>query len=162
MSTAETAETADLRRLKSDREWYGYLTLENFDAVAERLRSLLTGRTYTWASTREHQVRAPEVRTRQRLREGINTSRSTLDDGRVMAHLNAADTYGVWGVSTTIPDQKTAYTFARDEKKARRLTEVTFKHGHHDGGRIEIEQYNGYGERLYWVIAVESPEEQEQ
>ena len=60
------------------------------------------------------------------------------------------------GRSTTIPDQATAYAYARDEKKARRLTEVKFKHGHYDSGRIEIEQYNGYGERLYWVIAVET------
>ena len=156
--TTET-ENADLRRLTSERDWDGYLTLENFGAVVNRLRAMLAGQRYTWVSCNEGQRDFfPEVRTGQRLTEDIHISRSVLDDGRHMAHLTAVDHAYVWGLDTTIADQRAARELAGNDKKRQKLTRLHFGHGHYDEGRLEVEQYNGYGNRLYWVIAVESEE----
>lgn len=173
--TAESAESADLRRLKSGRDWYGYLTLENFDAVTERIREMLTGHRYTWVSCHEGlRDFFPEVRTGQRLSQDLVVNREPLEDGTDWAHLTVADTYGVWGLSTTVPDQATArerrqaaWDGADEGKRASgkweaglSMTYLHFKHGRHDEGRIEIEHRNGYGDRLYWVISVEVAEDE--
>lgn len=149
-------KSPDIKRLESDRDWYGYLTLDNCDAVAGRIRSMLAGQRYTWVSCNEGlRDYFPEVRTGQRLRDDVRIDRDTLDGGTEWAHISAGDTYGVWGLGTTVPDQKTAHRWAADDKKRKRLTCLHITRGRHDGGRIEIEHYAPVGARLYWVIAVE-------
>lgn len=155
--TTGTAESADLRRLKSGRDWYGYLTLDNFDAVVERIREMLTGHRYTWVSCHEGMRDFfPEVRTGQRLSQDLVVNRERLEDGRDWAHLTVGDTYGVWGLSTTVPDQATACQRGEDKS----MTRLHFKHGRYDQGRIEIEHHNAYGDRLYWVVSVEVAEDE--
>lgn len=46
-------ESREVQRIRSGRDWSGYLTLENFDAVAGRLREMLEGKRYTWVSCNE-------------------------------------------------------------------------------------------------------------
>jgi hypothetical protein len=153
-----------------DRQWFGHLTLENFDAVAERITSMLTGKRFTWVACNSGLGNYfPEVRTGQQLREGITVhERKTYEDGSTYAHLSVADTYGVWGLSTDVPDDEAAENRRRrawdaaseDARKSgewedKRLTWVKIERGHYDAGRIEITHFALAGHRLYWVIAVE-------
>lgn len=158
----------EAERIASGRDWFGYLTLENFDAIAARVRALLEGRRYTWVSCNEGlRDFFPEVRTGQEMEKLVIHDRSDLGDGVTMAHFTVCDTYGVWGLDTTVADQraaeqkrKAAWDSANEAGRRRRaenrgLTYVHFTRGRYDQGRIEIQHHNGYGDRLYWVIAVE-------
>jgi hypothetical protein len=100
-------ESPDLKRLKSGRDWNGYLTLENCEAVADRVRRLLEGHRYAWVRCFEEQRGSfPEVRQGLRMRDqGVTTHRSTLEDGGDFAGFNVSDTYGVWGAHTSVADQ---------------------------------------------------------
>ena len=137
--------TADLHKLITtpDRQWFGHLTLENFDAVAQRMEKLTV-----------HE-------------------RKTYEDGP-HAHLSVCDTYGVWGLSTSVPDDKAAYerrgrawkAAGEDERRTgewedKGLTWVKIERGRYDAGRIEITHFAPAGHRLYWVIAVEPEPEPE-
>jgi hypothetical protein len=161
---------ADLHKLITtpDRPWHGYLTLENFDAVAERIKAMLTGVRYTWVACNSGlRDYFPEVRTGQQMDKLTLSGRKTYEDGP-HAHLSVCDSYGVWGLSTSIADDKAAYrrrdeawAAAGEEARAsgtwedKRLTWVKIDRGRYDAGRIEITHYAPAGYRLYWVIAVE-------
>jgi hypothetical protein len=160
----ETETSLDLRRLASDRDWHGYLTLENLEAVAGRMRKLLTGRSYTWVACNSglrHYF--PEVRAGQQLRDdGVTTYRND-NGGRYSAGITVPDTYGVWGLHTDVPDQPTARkrrSEAWDEaSEEQRRTDtwddrdLTYLHIIRD--KIEIEHFAIIGYRLYWVVTVE-------
>lgn len=57
------SDDRDLQRLKGEEDWYGFLTRENLDLVANRIRAMLDGRQYTcvtvWTNGR------PEVKAGQ-------------------------------------------------------------------------------------------------
>lgn len=155
----EVALSPDLRRLADWRDWSGWLTLENFEAVADRIRRLLDGRTYTWVASNEGQrAYFPEVRTGQRLchdhaRSGNAVMAKLLapDHG----HLTVVDSYGVWGLSTSIPDQSAAHKLGFDAacKAGAHLTFHRAMGSRPD--RLEIEHFAPVGARLYWVAAIE-------
>jgi hypothetical protein len=94
----------------------------------------------------------PEVRTGQRMEKLTVHERTTYDDGSTHAHFSVCDTYGVWGLSTSVPDQKTAHEMDRDDRS---LTCVHFDKSRYDGGKIEITHYAPVGARLYWVVTIE-------
>jgi hypothetical protein len=162
---------ADLHKLITtpDRQWFGHLTLENFDAVAERITAMLTGARFTWVACNSGLGDYfPEVRTGQRMEKLTVHDRKTYEDGSTHAHLTVCDTYGVWGLSTSVPDGKAAYerrerawkAAGEDERRTgewedKRLTQVKIERGRYDAGRIEITHFAPAGHRLYWVIAVE-------
>lgn len=148
--TAETEMSPDLRRLASGRHWFGYLTLENAEAVAGRIRTMLDGKQYTWVACNEMGGYRPEVRTGMRLREGVKLSGSTLESGRKMAHITVCDTYGVWGLDTTVANQREAH----ETEDRKRLTYLNIEE-HRWGDRIEIEFYSISGNHIWWVATVE-------
>lgn len=170
MATTETPTpgSRDMARLASDRDWHGYLTLENLDAVAERLRKLLAGQRYTWVACNSglrHYF--PEVRTGQQIRDyGVRVWHP--EDGSRLGGITIPDTYGIWGIDTSVPDQQTArqrrhaaWEKATDEQKRTDTWDdrgLTYLHIKHD--RIEIEHFAPIGYRLYWVVTVEPRDEE--
>jgi len=163
MST-ETEVPRDVRQLKTGRDWHGYLTLENYAAVGERLRALLTGKRYTFVAVNSGSDYRPEVRTGLELRDNGLTVHDPEDDGQ-FASINVSDTYGVWGihvfdVPTSQQDgyecRNAAWDKASDEDKRgwqwqdKRLTYLHFK-----WDRIEIEHFAMAGHRIVWVAVVE-------
>lgn len=158
---AKTELSPDLRRLAGDQDWYGCLTLENLDLVAARLRKLLGGRRYTWAATvhwkgAQDDFVMPEVRTGMWAKD-LKVSRSTLDDGREMGHITVSDSYGVWGISTTVPDGPAASALSYDGQR----TQTSYLHFKQDRwtDQLQIEHFSGSGNRICWVAAVEMSEE---
>lgn len=166
-------ESREVQRIRSGRDWSGYLTLENFDAVAGRLREMLEGKRYTWVSCNEGlRDFFPEVRPGMEMEKIVIHDRSDIGYGCTMAHLTVCDTYGVWGLDATVPDQKTAHERrqaawerASDEARSagrwqdRGMTHIHFDRTRYDQGQLKVEHHNGYGDRLYWVIAVEPEQE---
>jgi hypothetical protein len=132
-------------RLKSDREWSGYLTLDNAEAVADRIRSMIgAGQPYTWVDANEMGGYRPTVRTSQTA-EKVDSTAKHLDSGSPWAHLMVVDSYGVWGLSTTAADQKAAAT-----GEDRDQTYLSFERR-----QLRIEHYAPSGNHLYWVVALE-------
>lgn len=153
---ALTAEEFAARRLKR-RTWHGHLAADTVDQIAERIRRLIgDGQRYTWIANNTAQPHMfPEVRTGQRVEPGKATDRQglrvTKGDGSV--HLTVVDTERVWGIHSHFATEAEAREAAQaDTDKA---TTYVLIEGWGDGttDRIEIAQFNGYGERLHWVIA---------
>jgi hypothetical protein len=152
MTTTPAEKPTHLRRLADGSEWYGCLTLENLDLVAARIRSLLEGKSYTFVTCNEGlRDYFPEVRTSLRLREGVST---WVDEkaGR-FGGFNVADSYGVWGMHTDVPDISTAHSLSYDEQRKR----GGYLHIKHE--RIEMEHFAPADARLYWVAAIEYPQD---
>lgn len=133
---------ADVRRLQSGREWFGFLTVENVDAVADRIRSLIGDRQpYVWVACNEGLGDyRPEVRTGQ-VAESIRAERR---DGR--ASIIVVDTYGVWSIRSDAADQ---------EATARRKPEFGLTYLHITRGQVRMEHKAPVGARLLWTVAVE-------
>lgn len=172
-TTEQTPLARELARLASDRDWHGYLTLENLEAVTARFRSLLDGQRYTWVACNSglrHYF--PEVRTGQQLRgRGVTTYRDDGEgDGEPFAGITVPDTYGAWGLHTSVLDQRTArgrrhaaFEKATGEQKRTDTWDdqrLTYLHIKHD--RIEIEHFAPAGYRLYWVVTVEPPRDEDE
>src|SRR5262245_22621693 len=137
-----------LDRLKNGRDWSGYLTLENFDLVVDRLRAMIgDGQSYTWVLCHEHRRYQPEVRTNQKARE-VYVSREPYEDGTPNGHVSVVDTYGIWGLRTSASDERAIADLP--EKQRRHLT---FKRDH-----LMIEHYAPIGAHMYWVVALEGGE----
>lgn len=136
----------DLKCLASGRAFHGYLTLENLDAVADRIRDLIgDGQHYTWVACNEGLGDyRPEVRTGQ-VAKTIEADRRD-SDGKLYGSITVNDTYGVWGIHTAVPDQA-----------ASPGSEVGFDLAYLriTRGQIQIEHRAPAGHRLYWVAAVE-------
>lgn len=154
---AQNELSQDLRRLASDRDWYGCLTLENLDLVAGRLRKLLDGRRYTWAASlhwkgaRDDFV-MPEVRTGMQV-ESLKVSRSDLEDGRKMGHIIVCDSYGVWGIDTTVPDRQVAGALSYEGQRTQ--TSYLYFKQNRWSSQLQVEHFSGSGNRICWVVAPE-------
>jgi hypothetical protein len=147
--SAATTESPDLRRLKGDRDWSGYLTLDNFEAVADRLRKLLDGHPYTWVACNEGFGYRPEVRPGL-LMEKVAATLLAPDHG----HITVADTYGVWGLSAHWPTRADAYAAGSYDEAIKRGAHVAFKSDRY-GEQFSAEHFAPTGSRLYWTVAVE-------
>lgn len=163
------AEKAD-ELFDGRRSWFGYLTLENAEAVTEAIRELLEGRLYTWVAVNEGlDLLNPEVRTAQRLApeklddgKAVTLRTGSLSDGREHAHIAVVDSYGVWGMSTTIPDQRAANS-TRGPVGLHHMCDPELEGKDYGHVYVEIErdrelrvkQRTLAGGRITWVIAVE-------
>lgn len=133
-------------RLSSGRDWSGYLTLENAEAVADRIRSMIgDGQRYTWVAANEYFGYKPEVRTSQVATKVSFDSDLKYSDGAPWAHLNVVDTYGIWGLSADAADEAAA--IAQDK---RHRTFLTFDHR-----KLTIDLYAPGGNHMWWVVALE-------
>lgn len=151
-----------LRDIVEANHWFGMLSIENAPAVHERLKKMLDGRRYTFvAYNTDFGHMSADVRTGQRLdpsgtRDGqaLTLSTEPLSDGTPWAHIFAHDTYGVWGIDTTHPTEAEAHDDRWHAKKTG--TYLVFDgFGDQGSAKVTIEQYNGYGQKLRWIIATE-------
>ena len=126
------------------RNWHGDVTIENIKEVASAIEKMLTGKRYTFvANNADWSNEMPQVRTSQRIepdkvtdKRGVNVWFDEKESPPSLAWMNVADTYGVWGFSTSSTEKPY----------------VVFEGEH----TIKITQKNGYGHALHWVIAVEN------
>ena len=151
MSPAEELRAAapelsrDVRRLQSGRGWSGFLTLDNLDAVAGRLRALIgDGQPFTWVARNERLRSFPEVRTAQ-VASKIEVTRRSDADG-ALGSITVVDSYQVWGLTTEAPDEQAT----RGCEPAFGLPRLTFTRD-----QLQIEGRAPAGHRLYWVVAPE-------
>jgi len=140
--------------------WNGYATIDNLEAIATAIRTLLAGRRYVFIAVNESYPYRVDARTGQRLSPEKATSRQSLrvwynDDVKHPATarfggLTAIDTYGTWGITTS----------ARDTMKVNELDTLQTPYISFDGrgehAKIQIRHYNGMSEVLNWTIAVEA------
>lgn len=156
-------ENPDVRRLRTGRDWSGYLTLDNYEAVAARLRALLTGRRFTTVmSNQGHWNYRPEVRTGERLStRGVTTH--LLGDNDHYGYITFSDGNFAWGLSGHPADQAAArrlrteaWEAASEEDRAsgawedQSMVHLSFKQE-----RLEVEHFAPIGYRLYWIFAAE-------
>jgi len=136
-----TISDREIQRIRDGLGWSGLLTLANYEAVADRLRMMLSGRSYTWVACNEGIGNyRPEVRSGMRV-EKVTAELLSADHG----HITVLDTYGVWGLSACWRDQS---------DPNRRGVFVAFEHGRY-GEVFRAEHYAPAGYRLYWAAAVE-------
>ena len=119
------------------RNWFGDVTIENIKEVASAIEKMLIGKRYTFVANnadRLHEM--PQVRTlRIAPEKATDVWFDHVECPPRFAGMNVVDTYGVWGFSTS--DTEKPY--------------VVFEGEH----TIKIQQKNGHGDTLHWVIAVE-------
>lgn len=117
--------------------WFGYLTVENTEEVAEAVRNMLSGKYYTFVAVNSGFSGRPEVKTSRKM-DKVYTS-------HLLGHslINVNDSYGVWGFSTTVHEG--------DQLDASRYTYVVF-----DWNQIKVEHFAPCGYKLNWVIALEN------
>jgi hypothetical protein len=139
--------------------WYGDVTIENIKEVAEKMKSILSGKRYTfvavnmygvaggWAGEQGQLISEPEVRTSQELKPGTNGDSLSVwfdkeNSSPTYAGFNFCDSYGVWGLSTHIPS---------DNEPHYNIPYAVFEWGH----KIKIAHRAPAGHILYWTIALE-------
>jgi hypothetical protein len=170
------AEDVRSRRERA-RRWYGHLADENVEHVADRIRNILTGRRFTWVDSNAYLAAAawagPGVRvscalsptsrepvTFHRIGDATGYDWNDAPPAHEYAGISVVDTSYVWGISTR-------HATEADSRAARSAGEKTWTSVVIDGGldddpnhlgQIEIQQFNGPGEMLHWVIAVQAPD----
>lgn len=132
-------------------EIHGYLTTENIDAVAARLRYMLVGKRCSFVAAHEFNGWRPELRTSQQLTT-INKERGNggievwhehvagLGEG---AGITVSDTYGGWGMSTYVDKEA-------DAKPTTPYLRIT-------QDQIHITPRSTAGEAIHWLIGLELP-----
>lgn len=155
--------------LKTESDWFGYLTVDNYKDVAERIRRMLTGKRYTFvamnhAFTTEVQPPRLEARAGQRMKRArYNEPGSEItihDEGELGLYgFTVSDTYGIWGVSTDKTDQSPVYLDSNPSGKpigdyhAALWTAYISIEGMR---QIRIVQRAPAGHRIEWIIAVDT------
>jgi hypothetical protein len=127
---------------KMNLKWYGMLTINNIEQVADLLRQLLSGKRYAFVSSNELFSFKPEVRTNQELKPSDPINVYYDKDGKRFAGFNVYDSYGVWGCSTSLQEEQYDHEF-KNPYFVFNLDKVTITH------RAPA------GHKLYWVVVVE-------
>lgn len=139
------------------RGWFGYLTKENCGEIANRIHQMLLDRKYTFVAENAGMMNI-EVRTSQALRYGLEKNGGKVQckvydgsdkDDMGLYGFTFSDTYGGWGLHTMHEDEQQAGKDAELGKK-----NMVYIHFYSDTV-IRITQYNGYGDMLRWVVALE-------
>lgn len=151
-----------------DRQnWHGYLTVDNAEAIAERLNRMLVGRHYTFVTqlgyVDGHGAHEPEVRTSNHLTSPGSVSTPSTPHLPVMRFIHFDDGDYSWSLSTSCPTQADAheavsrYNASPGGEKARadyrELTHLWF----YGDLRVQITYHAPSGARVVWVVAVEDP-----
>ncbi|MFG2001766.1 hypothetical protein ACGFNU_21705 [Spirillospora sp. NPDC048911] len=140
-----TAPSWDVRQLRSGRNWSGFLTLDNLDAVADRIRNLIGDQqSYVWMASNEGLGDyLPSVRTGQ-VADKITVKRDDAD-GTLIGDITVHDSHGLWWITTEAADQAAARGHTPAD-----AAYLEVKHDH-----IVIDHKVPAGHRVYWVVAVE-------
>lgn len=129
------------------KHWFGYLTTKNVEQVANHLRGLLTGRTFTFVSVNEFFAWRPDARLHQELVAPANGDAITTHCSAEYAQIVVHDTGCTWTISTSLKDQPTG----KDHGDNAYLS--------FEPGRVTIVHRNQAGHTLYWLICIEQPKE---
>jgi len=135
---------------KFNLHWDGMLTVENIQEVVSLLSQLLDGKRYTFVTANEIFQFKPEVRTGQSFNPKGSTSGKAINvcfdetnkDSPKHAGFNVGDTYGVWGCSTSLTEDK--YD-----------SEYNNPYFHFEYNKVTITHRAPAGHLLYWVAAIE-------
>lgn len=124
--------------------WYGTLTIDNIQEVADAILEKLSGKTYAFVSAYEYRRYEPETRLNQRLHNGTNGSPLSVYYGENgdYAGFNFCDTYGVWGCSTN--------TNQKNWDSSYNNPYIVF-----DYDQITITQRTPAGKLAYWQITID-------
>ena len=81
--------------------WFGTVTNENIEEIANKIFDMLKGKTYTFVEVYEYMRYEPKTRTSQKLENGTNGSPLSVwhSEDLTYSGANFCDTYGVWGIS---------------------------------------------------------------
>ena len=129
--------------------WFGFLTLDNIELVAEGLKRLLVGKRYTFVAMNELKSRdlEPEVRTSQALKDTGIADREPISvwysEDRTYASISVRDSYGSWSMHTDV------YDSADDNDW--KVPYISFK-----SNQVSVFHRAPDGNKLCWVIATES------
>lgn len=115
------------------RNWFGTVTNENIEDVANAILSILKGKNYTWTESYEYRGFRPETRVHQHLENGTGGSPMNVWHSKEINYsgANFCDTYGVWGIYP-----KCYVAFEHDRV-------------------INIEMTTGAGKKAFWQITLE-------
>lgn len=156
--------------------WFGYLTIHNAPAVAQAIVDLLDAKAYTFVAANENlDLLHPEVRTGNILvptgtksGEAVTLLRGTYEhNGQPFVHIMVHDTYGVWGMSTSVASQHEAYEIIRrngavglhhmSDPELKRRDDWNVVYLVIDRDRLlQVHQRTSAGGRTAWTIAPES------
>lgn len=129
--------------------WYGILTVENIDEMAAYFESFLKGKRHTMvAYNAAHDFgHDPEVRTSQTpLDTAFKVNRSTLEleDGTSIPYASFDLDVSGWCISLSTTAQY------HKPDTCSRQPYIVIEHE-----LIRVELWNGYGEKLKWIFALE-------
>lgn len=145
-SDEQTQQTERSKAMKEmNLNWYGMLTVENIERVADLLRQLLKGKRYTFVAANEFFGFKPEVRTNQELKPSTTGDPINVyydKDGKRFAGFNVCDSYGVWGCSTSLQEEQYDHEFKNPY--------FVF-----EWNKVTITHCAPAGHKLYWVAAIE-------
>ena len=125
--------------------WYGMLTVENIEKVAETLRQLLKEKKYTFVACNEGMDFKPEVRTGQQLKPSTKGDPINVyfdEESKRFASFNVCDSYGVWSCSTSLHTDDYDHEFKNPY--------IVF-----EWNKVTITHRAGSGSKIYWVCAIE-------
>lgn len=131
--------------------WYGMLTTSNIHEVVERLRGLLTGRTYTFVAVNEGLGFVPDVRVRCTLTNGKSGEPFSVWGKDGHAGFNVCDTGGVWGCTTSLANEAAYDPEFRNPYLVFNGDRVTIQHR----DRVTIQHRAPAGHRLIWAVVAE-------
>lgn len=152
----------DVEELAEAYQWEGFLTRENADAVAKRIKSMIcNGQAYTFVEVEEFHQYRPEVQTGVKAHR-VEVHSGVYPSGPEYCELILHDMRGMsFLASTAVADRREAtmvsYGGTEDSEKShayRSLSKIKIEED-----QIRIEQYNPAGQRMYWVIALEGKHE---
>jgi len=149
----------DIKELEEAYRWAGFLTVENIEAVAERLRRDFLGRPYTWVTVDEFMLWRPEVSTGRLLEKVI--VHKDAHDGRAFGDLTLISNESLSFISTMVADREEALKVHYEGTQgkeltwaAKQLSHITIK-----DRQVRIEHYNDEGQRMFWTLALEGDRE---
>ena len=136
------------------KKWYGTMTVQNVQEVADLILEVLDGKRYSFASFNEF-VKRLDVRTGQRLNHdgaasgcAVATYFDKETDPPAFGGFHVGDTYGNWGTST---NARADGYFYDPEHNA---PYIVIEHN-----QVKITRRAPAGQMLYWVAAVEHEDE---
>lgn len=159
--------------------WFGYLSLENAEAVAERLRDVLKGRWTACSVNEGMDLLRPKVHTSCRLEHdrigghesGVTVTFDTFDHEGAKPHVSIAFSGGGWSYSfyTSVPTVQDAYRLVQDngavghhhmsDPEAKRKGDRDCVYFSFEGNEVLIQQRVPAGWRTTLVLKAEDPPE---
>lgn len=121
--------------------YWGELTIENVERVAERLTNLLAGKLYTFVSSHEIRQFQPEIRINQRLEGGRDNIHIRWSSQNSRLRITIGDTYGLWWIENNF--KPATFEFKND----------------YEGDQVWFTWYTEAGLRSHYNIMVEGPDE---